>query len=142
MRTEPRRLGYALLRISIGLVIFFWGVQKFIGGYSRFVAGIQNQFANSWLPGFAIHIFALLLPFTEVIFGALLVLGLFTLYAAALEAIFVMALNTGMQMSGDAATVANNLVYALILCALVFLIDYNAFSLDSKLNRRHSSPRF
>ncbi|HEV2297482.1 MAG TPA: DoxX family protein [Candidatus Acidoferrales bacterium] len=140
MRIEPRRLGYALLRISIGFVIFFWGVQKFISGYSRFVAGMQNQFANSWLPGFAVHIFALLLPFTEVIFGALLILGLFTLYAAALEAIFIMALSTGMQISGDAATVANNLVYTLILCTLIFLVDYNAFSLDCLLRPRAQRP--
>jgi thiosulfate dehydrogenase (quinone) large subunit len=136
MRFEPRRLGYALLRISIGFVIFLWGMGKFIGGYSRFVAGIQNQFANSWLPGFAVHIFALLLPFTEVIFGLLLIFGLFTMYAAALEAIFVMALNTGMQISGDAPTVANNLVYTLILCTLVFLAEYDCFSLDGVLKRR------
>lgn len=137
MPFEPRRLGYALLRITIGFVIFFWGIAKFVGGYSRFVANIQNQFANSWLPGFAVHIFALLLPFAEVIFGLLLILGLFTAYAAALEAIFVIALNTGMQISGDAATVANNLVYTFILCTLVFLSQYDTFSLDSLLHRRH-----
>ena len=138
MLISPRHLGYALLRISVGFVIFFWGLRKFIGGYSQFVTGIENQFANSWLPGFAVQIFAYVLPFAEVILGALLILGLFTLYAAALEAIFVMALSTGMQVSGDSATVANNLVYTLILCALVFLVDYNAFSLDSKFKRHHA----
>ena len=138
MLISPRHLGYALLRISVGFVIFFWGLRKFIGGYSQFVTGIENQFANSWLPGFAVQLFAYILPFAEVILGALLILGLFTMYAAALEAIFVMALSTGMQVSGDSATVANNLVYTLILCTLVFLVDYNAFSLDSKFKRHHA----
>lgn len=140
MQINPRRLGYVLLRISMGFVIFFWGLRKFIGGYSQFVSGMENQFANSWLPGFSVQLFAYILPFAEVILGALLILGLFTLYAAALEAIFVMALSTGMQISGDSATVANNLVYTLILCSLVFLVEYNSVSLDSKLNPRHPHP--
>ncbi|HKW89853.1 MAG TPA: DoxX family protein [Candidatus Acidoferrales bacterium] len=139
MLLNPRSLGYALLRITIGFVIFFWGLRKFTGGYSQFVSGIENQFSNSWLPRFAVDVFALILPFTEVIFGLLLIFGLFTVYAAALEAIFVMALNTGMQISGDSATVANNLIYTLILCTLVFLADYDYFSLDSKLKRRRSA---
>lgn len=59
------------------------------------MSSVQNQFANTWSPGFALHVFALVLPFTEAIFGLLLALGLFTMYAAVLEAIFVIALNTG-----------------------------------------------
>lgn len=137
MQFDPRPLGYALLRVSVGFVIFFWGLRKFTGGYSQFVSGMQDQFANSWLPGFAVHIFAILLPFTEVVFGLLLILGLFTVYAAALEAIIVIALNTGMQIAGDASSVAHNLIYSFILCTLVFLAEHNGFSLDRFLSRRH-----
>jgi hypothetical protein len=43
-----------------------------------------------------------------------------------------------MQITGDAPTVANHLLYSLILCALVFLSEYNSFSLDRVLESRRA----
>jgi thiosulfate dehydrogenase [quinone] large subunit len=132
-------LGYALLRATLGFVLFFWGIDKFQMGVSQFAAGLDRQFDKTWLPALLVHAFGFLLPFAEVGLGLLLIVGLFTAWAAALGAVLLILLNTGMQVSGSASTVANNLVYSLILFVLLFTIGQNRFSLDGCRRSAHGA---
>ena len=130
MERIAKPLAYALLRATLGFVLFFWGVDKFQMDAGQFAAGLDRQFDKTWLPAAIVHAFGLLLPYAEVGFGVLLIVGLFTAWAAALGAILLILLNTGMQVAGSASTVANNLTYSLILFVLLFFIEQNRFSFD------------
>ncbi len=130
MEQIAKPLAYALLRATLGFILLFWGADKFQMGVRQFAAGLDRQFAKTWLPAPLVHAFGLLLPFAEVGLGFLLVVGLFAVWAAALGAVLLILLNTGMQVAGSASTVANNLSYSLILFVLLFFSNQNRFSLD------------
>src|ERR1044072_2918651 len=82
VRTLPgnREIGYALLRLTVGIVFLFSGMTKLMAGLSNFTSHLQQQFAGK-LPSILVTPFAFALPFAEVMIGALLVLGLFNLFA-------------------------------------------------------------
>lgn len=71
-----REAAYALLRVTLGVVFLFYGVGKFMGGIGNFASGMEQHFAGK-LPSALVLPFAYALPFMEVIFGALILLGLF-----------------------------------------------------------------
>jgi thiosulfate dehydrogenase (quinone) large subunit len=124
-----RETGYALLRVTFGVIFLFFGIGKFIGGIGNFAAGIEQRFAGK-LPSALVIPFAYTLPFAEVIIGALLVLGLFSALALVLSGLLLVALTFGTVMLGDAPTVAHNLQYALVNFVLLSFADYNGYSVD------------
>ena len=126
---NQREAAYALLRVTLGVVFFFNGVGKFMGGVAVFAAGMEKQFAGK-LPSPLVTAFAYALPFMEVLFGALIVLGLFTGAALVLSGLLLVALTFGTVMLSDFPTVAHNTQYALVNFVLLWLADYNGFSVD------------
>src|SRR5215208_6436836 len=124
-----REAAYALLRVTLGVVFLFSGVGKFMGGVGNFAAGLEKQFAGK-LPSALVLPFAYTLPFMEVFFGALILLGLFNSIALALSGLLLLALTFGTVMLGDAPTVAHNLQYVLVNFVLLWLVDYNGYSID------------
>ena len=127
-----KEIAYALLRVTMGVMFLFFGIGKFMAGIGNFAAGMQQNFAGK-LPSFLLVPFSYLLPFAEVAIGLLLVLGLLSVIALILAALLMMALTFGMVLQGQPATVANNTLYALIVFILLWLADYNRFSLDRLL---------
>ena len=124
-----REAAYALLRVTLGVVFLFSGVGKFMGGIGNFVGGMEKQFAGK-LPSALVLPFAYALPFMEVLFGALIVLGLFTSAALVLSGLLLLALTFGTVMLSDFPTVAHNTQYALVNFVLLYFADYNGYSLD------------
>jgi thiosulfate dehydrogenase [quinone] large subunit len=124
-----REVAYALLRITLGMIFMTTGTGKFLMGVGNFAAALQQEFAGK-LPAILVTIFSNALPFAEVTFGALLVLGLFNRVALVLVGLLLMALTFGKVVTNDSATVAGNLVYVLIVFALLWLADYNGYSVD------------
>ncbi len=125
-----RETAYALLRVTMGAIFFFFGIGKFIGGISNFVGGMNQHFSGK-LPAFMVMPFAFLLPFGEVIAGALILFGLFTRAGLMLSGLLLVGLTFGTVMLGEAPTVAHNLQYALVNFVLLWLLDLNRYSLDS-----------
>lgn len=123
-------LAYALLRITLGVMFLFFGVGKFVQGLPKFVSGIEDRFAQSWLPPTLVTPFAYVLPFVEVTIGALLIIGLFTVAALVAAAVLMIALTFGTVVESNQATTARNVNYALIVFVLLFLVRYNAHSVD------------
>lgn len=123
-------IAYALLRVTVGVMFFFFGLGKLVGGHREFVSGLEERFAGSWLPQALVTPFATVLPFAEMTIGALVVLGLFSVLSLVLAALLMLALTFGTVVEPDPAGVARNVNYALILAALLFLVRYNRFSLD------------
>ena len=124
-----REAAYALLRVTLGVVFLFSGVGKFMGGIGNFVDGMEKQFAGK-LPSALVLPFAYALPFMEVLFGSLIVLGLFTSAALVLSGLLLLALTFGTVMLSDFPTVAHNTQYALVNFVLLYFADYNGYSLD------------
>jgi uncharacterized membrane protein YphA (DoxX/SURF4 family) len=67
----------AVLRVTLGQIFLVYGPQKFSGGLYRFVHFMGSTFQGK-LPGPLVGIFALALPFVEVLVGACLVYGIYT----------------------------------------------------------------
>lgn len=130
MRDNHRQLAYALLRITFGILLFFYGLTKFTGGLGGFASGLRERFAEQ-LPAFLVTPFAWILPFAEVILGGLLILGLFTPGVLFVSGLLMTALVFGAVMEPSPGVVANNVLYAVVVFLLLFLHDYNRYSLDS-----------
>lgn len=124
-----REIAYALLRVTLGVVFLFSGVGKFIGGVGNFAAGMEKQFAGK-LPSALVVPFAYALPFMEVLFGALIVLGLFSTVALILSGLLLVALTFGTVMQGEFPTIAHNTQYALVNFVLLWFTDFNGYSVD------------
>lgn len=127
--SNHREAAYALLRVTLGVIFLFYGIGKFMGGVGDFATGMQQHFAGK-LPSALVLPFAYTLPFMEVTFGALILLGLFNSIALVLSGLLLLALTFGTVMLGDAPTVAHNLQYALVNFVLLWFADYNGYSLD------------
>lgn len=129
-----REAAYAILRIAMGMVFLISGVGKFMGGVGQFAAGMQEQFAGK-LPAEMVSAFAHALPFAEVGIGALLVLGLFNVGILLLAGLLMIMLTAGVAMKPDPPTMAHNVFYAFVISALLWLSNYNGFSLDRLIHR-------
>ena len=130
-----RPVAYLLTRITDGLIFLFYGVGKFRGGLSNFVGGMNQQFSGK-LPAAMVMPFAYFIPFAETIFGALILLGLFTRVGLTLSGILLIGLTFGVGILGQAATVAHDLQYVLLNFVLLWFVEFNSFSIDSLIWRR------
>lgn len=125
-----REIAYALLRVTVGVMFFFYGVGKLLQGIDTVASGMVQRFEASPLPAWLVALFARMLPFTEVILGTLLILGLFTGAAYLLTQLLLLALTFGTVMEPRPPTVADNVNFALVVFVLFFLMEYNRYSVD------------
>jgi thiosulfate dehydrogenase [quinone] large subunit len=126
---DHREAAYALLRVTVGVMLLFYGVGKFLGGVGNFAGGMAGRFAGK-LPAALVLPFGYALPFAEVTVGALVLLGLFNVFALSLSGLLLVALTFGTVMLGDAPTAAHNVQYALVNFVLLYFADYNGYSVD------------
>ena len=134
-----KALAYALLRMTVGLMFFVFGVSKFLRGLDTVALGMQSRMAEAPMPEFLVGAFARVLPFGEVAIGLLLMVGLFTRGALVAAALLMMALTVGVVLEPSPATVAANVNYALIIVALLWLSEYDGYSVDHLRDRRSAS---
>lgn len=130
-----RHAGYALMRITYGVIFLFFGVGKFMAGLSNFVGGMNQQFSGK-LPAFMVMPFAYAIPFCETISGTFIVFGLFTRMGLTLSGLLLIGLTFGLVMLGQADKVAHNLIYVLANFALIWFSDLNRLSLDGLFARK------
>ena len=130
-----REAAYALLRATLGVVLLFFGIGKFMAGLGNFVGGMNQHFAGK-LPAIIVMPFAYAIPFCEVIAGLLILLGLFTRVGLVVFGLLIIGLTFGTVMLGDAPTVAHNLQYALVNFVLLWLVDLNRYSIDGLMRRK------
>ena len=126
---NTRDIGYALMRITYGVIFLFYGIGKFMGGLANFVGGMNQQFSGK-LPAYMVMPFAYVLPFGELISGALILLGLFTRAGLIISGLLLIGLTFGLVMLGRADGVAHNLIYVLANFVLLWFCDLNRLSLD------------
>jgi thiosulfate dehydrogenase [quinone] large subunit len=132
---NSRYIGYALMRITYGVIFLFYGVGKFMVGLSNFVGGMNQQFSGK-LPAFMVMPFAYAIPFCETISGTLILFGLLTRVGLTLSGMLLIGLTFGLVMLGQADKVAHNLIYVLANFLLLWFSDLNRISLDGLFARK------
>ena len=132
---KHREIGYALMRVTYGVIYLFYGIGKFRGGLSNFVGGMNQQFSGK-LPALMVMPFAYFIPFAETVSGTLILLGLFTRVGLTLSGLLLIGLTFGLVILGQAPIVAHNLQYVLVNFVLLWFVDMNRYSLDSLFWRR------
>lgn len=135
LANDDQRSAYALLRIVVGLNLMMHGVSRMLIGPGVFASKLVGQFAHAPLPGWSIWSFGMVLPAIEALLGLLLLLGLRTRAALVGGSLLIMVLTFGSALVQDWSAAAIQLTYALIYSVLLFLLQYNGWSLDACMIR-------
>ena len=126
------------LRLGIGLLLFFAGLNKFLrdGGASGVAEGMLERFADTFLPNVLLVPYVYALPYVEIVVGALLIVGLFSRPSIIFACALLLSLAFGLFVSQSNDTVPKVLNYLLIAAAALWFISRdNRYSLDA-LRRR------
>lgn len=135
MSSQNHYLAYLLLRLTLGLNFTMHGLSRIISGVDKFVDGMVKGFQGTILPESLVRPFGYALTFTEFILGILLMLGLFTRFAAVAGALVIMALifGSGLQQKWD--SVATQMIYAVFFFLVLHFLENNRYSLDHRRSR-------
>ncbi|MBO9666506.1 MAG: DoxX family protein [Bdellovibrio sp.] len=136
MGTSTQAIAVSLLRFALGINIFLHGVVRLGPNYQKFVDWTTGLFKDAPLPDFAVSAFAHSVPILEVVIGALLIVGLFTVPALVAGTLVMIGLMAGMCIIQNWEIVGIQMVYILIYTALLFVLtNNNKFSLDNFFKR-------
>ena len=135
MRINDRSLAYALLRLSLGINFAGHGLIRIHNGVAAFAQTTTEHLAKSPLPSGLIYALSYAIPFIEAILGLTLILGVFTRASLIAGAAFMMALTIGVTANQQWDIASQQLLYSLVFFLLLFLLEYNQFSLDTALRR-------
>jgi thiosulfate dehydrogenase (quinone) large subunit len=134
MERLDRQLAYLVFRLTLGINILVHGGGRIFGpGAEAFATTTAAEFTKTALPSGWVHAFLVVLPFAELVLGALLALGLFTRWALTLGGLMITALVFGTAMRSDWNTVGVQMIYAIAYYLLLVNRTANRFSLDALL---------
>lgn len=132
--TLDRQLAYVVFRLTLGINILVHGAGRIFGpGADAFATTTAAEFSKIPLPAGIVHAFLFVLPFAELVLGALTVLGLFTRWALLLGGLMITVLVFGTAMRSDWNTVGVQMIYAITYYFLLVHRSSNRFSLDALL---------
>jgi len=127
-----RQLAYVVFRLTLGINIFVHGAGRIFGpGAEAFASTTASEFGQTPLPAGMVHAFLIVVPFAELVLGALTTLGLFTRWALTLGGLLIAALVFGTAMRSDWNTVGVQMIYAITYFLLLVNRSDNRFSLDA-----------
>ena len=126
------QIGYFLFRLSIGVNMFFHGFMRPFTGLSAWEEPLAATFVDTYLPMPLVHAFLYVLPFFEMILGALLILGLFTRLATIAGTLMMLGLLYGNTARQDWATVGNNMHYVLYFTGMLAMHRFDWLALDNR----------
>jgi thiosulfate dehydrogenase [quinone] large subunit len=120
--TPEQRHAYLLLRILTGLDFFMHGFARIVTGnhLSGFAQGMVKSMAATPLPPSLTLATGYAIPCIELLIGTLLLLGLATRAALTLAFLLMLILMFGVTLKQDWATAGSQLIYGLVLAALLF----------------------
>jgi thiosulfate dehydrogenase [quinone] large subunit len=142
---SAKNLGYATLRLAIGMSMLIHGAGRF-PKISAFAGHMVKDFARSPLPAWAVDAFARITPFAEFAIGVSILLGLATRWGLTLGGLWMVLLIFGSALIEKYDIVGIQLVYSLIFFHLLMHLEHNSFSLDALISRSrtggHTSKMF
>lgn len=134
--------GAFLLRFVLGMMFFVAGIGKFIMGLGVFRGFLAKQFAESWLPHIIVAPFGAVLPFVEVIVGALLILGLARFFSLIAGSLLMLTLAFGTMVSNNQTSSASNVVFVALFAAALFASRWDLIALDTLISRPRAVENF
>lgn len=111
-------------------------IRLFVVGLWQFAHASADHLSKSPLPhGLSVG-FLFVVPIVEAIVGIALVVGLGTRFALVISSVLMICLTIGVTSNQQWDTAGTQLLYSLVLFVLLFLAEYNVFSLDRLLRGR------
>jgi thiosulfate dehydrogenase [quinone] large subunit len=108
-------LAYGLLRFTFGINIMLHGVTRLLAPQGAFLAYLTHYFEKTPLmPAWMLPPFAVVLPWAEAIFGALVLVGVASRFAMIGGALTLAALAFGTNLAQDWNIAGLQLIYAFI----------------------------
>jgi thiosulfate dehydrogenase [quinone] large subunit len=120
---------YLLARLPIGMSFFGHGLER-LPKLDAFSHGMAASFGKSILPQALVLPFGYVLPVLELLTGILLLLGLFTRFAAVLGVVLMLALIFGSSMIEQWNNVFTQIIYGGYLALLFYFAEYDTISID------------
>jgi thiosulfate dehydrogenase [quinone] large subunit len=133
--SSDEKIAYALLRAVAGTNLLMHGVSRLLAGPLGFTTHLTEQFARSPLPEAIVRGFGTVLPPIEGLIGLLLLIGWKTRWALIAASLLMLVLTFGSALVQDWAAAGVQLMYALVFSVLLFLRQYNSWSVDGCWNR-------
>ena len=135
--TLDAELAYLVFRLTLGINILVHGAGRIFGpGAEAFATTTAAEFTKTALPAGMVHAFLIVVPFAEVVLGALTALGVFTRWALTLGGLLIAALVFGTAMRSDWNTVGVQMIYAITYYLLLVNRSANRFAADSLFEKR------
>jgi thiosulfate dehydrogenase [quinone] large subunit len=137
-KCDSRTLGYATLRLAIGMSMLMHGLNR-IGKMRQFADATATMFSATWLPRAAVIGFAYATPSVELLIGLLVFFGFFTRAGLFLGGLWMVALIFGSALIEKYDIVGIQLMYSAIFSVLLYCHEWNHLSLDA-LRRPGAKP--
>jgi thiosulfate dehydrogenase [quinone] large subunit len=131
---KKENYSYLIARLTLGMSFLGHGAIR-LTKLSVFSHGMVQQFSKSFLPGWFVLGFGIVLPFLEFITGVLLLLGLFTRFAIVLGVAIILSLIIGSSVIEQWQAIFVQIVYGAYLALLFNFTGYNAISIDALITK-------
>jgi thiosulfate dehydrogenase [quinone] large subunit len=120
--TSEQRQAYLLLRLLTGVDFFMHGFARIFTGthLSGFAQGMVKSMASTPLPPALTLATGYVVPCVELLIGILLIVGVRTRAAVTLALLLMLVLMFGVTLKQDWSTAGSQLLYGLVLAALLF----------------------
>ena len=137
LRAADISLAYLLLRIIVGVNYFNHGFTR-LDNLPGFANAMVESMEGAWMPDFLVRLTAYFVSPVELVFGFLLILGLFTRLSLVVTLILMVILMYGVTIVQNWSAASSQLIYNIVLFILLAGLGYNQFSLDTILANRKS----
>lgn len=132
-RQRDAVLGYAILRVTLGLNISIHGLSRILAGPANFAHTLIPMFQNTFLPRQLVYSYGLCLPWAEGIVGGLLFVGIWTRNVIVVGVLIMLSLTFGATMRQDWESAGLQLIYVAVYASLAAFRHYNRLSIDECL---------
>ncbi len=124
-------------RLPIGLSMLGHGIVR-LPKLQSFAKGMQDSFAQSYLPSTLVYIFGLILPILELLVGIFIIFGLFTRIGLIGGLIIISMLVFGSSAIENWNAISSQLIHGLYLALLLYYIDNNSTSIDQLIKKNQT----
>lgn len=129
------KTAYLIVRMAIGFSMFGHGLVRLqkLHIFSEFML---KQFENSMLPEILVLPFSYVLPIAEFVFGALIILGLFTRISAIAVSIMLISLILGSALIENWDAITAQLMHIAFIAYLIHNIEKNTYAIENIFKKK------
>lgn len=137
MTRRDKAFAHGLARLGLGVAIALHGFVR-LPDLPGFAAGMQQQFAKTFLPGSLVYATGYCIAIGEAIIGILLALGFWLRPALTAGSLLMILLLTGTCLLQNWSVAGLQLGYLAFYTALLAAATCDRFSIDGAMRRQRS----